>query len=289
MAKNRDDFTNLTKQILAQRVSYICSNPKCKKTTVAANFSKDKTTNIGIAAHITAASPGGPRYVEDMDNEERQSIDNGIWLCSNCAALIDREVEFYTTDLLVEWKYNAERESWTKLNQSSSFSTLSEPSPKDIPRLEVDFIPAGSGRSPRGFSNRNPTELHDGKLVMVPGPEPIIYWTIYKDIRFVIYNNSSVPAFNIQVSSVGDHHFSALDVLPKINNLPPLENLELKARYETMLEGSHIEADKIRKIEIPKLLDKIKLKLTYQDEDKNGYEFLIVPKGDKAVLEKVIK
>jgi hypothetical protein len=45
--------------------------------------------HIGIAAHIHAAAPGGPRYLETMTREERKHITNGIWLCSNHAKEID--------------------------------------------------------------------------------------------------------------------------------------------------------------------------------------------------------
>tara|TARA_B100000929_G_scaffold5347_1_gene4503 strand:+ start:517 stop:705 length:189 start_codon:yes stop_codon:yes gene_type:complete len=56
----RDDFTKKTKEILAKRVGLLCSNPKCKKPTSGPNSDQNKSTNIGVAAHITAASVGGP-------------------------------------------------------------------------------------------------------------------------------------------------------------------------------------------------------------------------------------
>jgi ribosomal protein L37AE/L43A len=45
--------------------------------------------NIGVAAHISGAAPGGPRYDASMSSEARKSINNGIWLCANCARLVD--------------------------------------------------------------------------------------------------------------------------------------------------------------------------------------------------------
>ena len=91
MKNNRDDFSLTVKDILAKRVGYVCSNPNCKKHTIAPNSKEDKVINIGEAAHITAAAPGGPRYDEALSPSERKSINNGIWLCSNCATLIDRD------------------------------------------------------------------------------------------------------------------------------------------------------------------------------------------------------
>lgn len=52
---NRDNFTKSTTEILAKRVSYICSNPNCKRVTIGSNEDGAKATSIGIAAHITAA------------------------------------------------------------------------------------------------------------------------------------------------------------------------------------------------------------------------------------------
>ena len=106
MKKNkRDDFTSKDKEILAKAVNYRCSNPDCQVlTTTAKSNDHNNITNIGQAAHITAASKGGPRYDESLSPKDRASISNGIWLCSNCASLIDREPEKYTVELLKEWK-----------------------------------------------------------------------------------------------------------------------------------------------------------------------------------------
>jgi hypothetical protein len=106
MKKNkRDDFTSKDKEILAKAVNYRCSNPDCQVlTTTAKSNDHNNITNIGQAAHITAASKGGPRYDESLSPKDRASISNGIWLCSNCASLIDREPDKYTAKLLKEWK-----------------------------------------------------------------------------------------------------------------------------------------------------------------------------------------
>ncbi|MCR1847944.1 hypothetical protein NSA42_01530 [Paeniclostridium sordellii] len=106
--KNRDDFKENTKKTLAQRVGYICSNPNCMKQTIGPHSDPNKSLSIGVAAHIKAASPGGPRYDKYMSSEERKSIDNGIWLCENCAKIIDKDIEYYTVELLNNWKQNAE-------------------------------------------------------------------------------------------------------------------------------------------------------------------------------------
>ena len=55
----RDDFTEATKKLLAERVGYICSNPFYRRVTVGPQIGGEKTVNIGEAAHICATSPGG--------------------------------------------------------------------------------------------------------------------------------------------------------------------------------------------------------------------------------------
>lgn len=119
----RDDFSNDVKETLARRVNMRCSNPKCRKTTSGPNILPEKSINIGVAAHITAASPGGPRYDTSISPEMRKSIHNGIWLCQNCAKLIDSDPRQYKVDLLLDWKRIAEefaRQNLERLTKDGS-------------------------------------------------------------------------------------------------------------------------------------------------------------------------
>ncbi len=258
MTTNRDDFTRPTKEILAKRVGYLCSH--CSKPTIGANENINKITIIGVAAHITAASSGGPRYDDTMQPEQRRNIDNGIWLCSNCATLIDKDSQKYTVDIIRQWKINAEEESRKRLNGEIMNQPLGSP------YLEVDLLWQFSSRSPRGYSNKNPIEMHEGRPVIVVGNNPIIYWAISRNFNFSIYNNSNHSAFNLKLESIGEMHFSEIDSLPKINNLPPLQNIDLKAKYEDFVEGDYTVADKILRSKVPEKFKDIKLKLTYNDE-----------------------
>ncbi|WP_019218434.1 hypothetical protein [Legionella tunisiensis] len=106
---NRDDFLAKIKRTLAQRVAYCCSNPNCLRITLGPGTNKNKIINIGQAAHITAASPGGARYNEFISPEERKSISNGIWLCCNCAHIVDTDIQGHSVELLNSWKFKAEK------------------------------------------------------------------------------------------------------------------------------------------------------------------------------------
>lgn len=106
----RDDFSKNTKEDLAKRCSYRCSNPNCQKITVGAHSRPDKSLCIGRACHISAAAEGGPRYNKLMTSQQRRSIGNGIWLCADCSDIIDKDEKRYTVEVLKRWKEEAEKE-----------------------------------------------------------------------------------------------------------------------------------------------------------------------------------
>lgn len=104
----RDDFPEDVKRTLAARVNSFCSNPDCRTQTTGPQDDPSKAINVGVAAHITAASVGGPRYDPTLSPEQRRHADNGIWLCQNCAKLIDSDLSRYDVTLLRAWKRVAE-------------------------------------------------------------------------------------------------------------------------------------------------------------------------------------
>lgn len=119
MASNRDDFKAKTIDIMAKRVGYRCSNPNCRKLTCGANDDPENYSNIGVAAHICAAAPGGKRYDTNMTSAERKDIQNGIWLCQSCSKLIDSDDIRYTVDLLHKWKQLSEEAAILELESAS--------------------------------------------------------------------------------------------------------------------------------------------------------------------------
>lgn len=120
MTTHRDDFSQKIKDDLAKRASFRCSNPNCQKPTIGAQKGDGKSINIGVAAHIAAAAPGGPRYDASMTSQERSSFENGIWLCANCSTLIDKDERYYTVDLLKNWKHQAEDTSHNNMAHSTT-------------------------------------------------------------------------------------------------------------------------------------------------------------------------
>ena len=72
--------------------------------TVRPHSDATQSLKIGVAAHICAASPGGPRFDPSQTEEDRKSIANAIWLCHSCSDLVDKDPEAYGADVLRGWK-----------------------------------------------------------------------------------------------------------------------------------------------------------------------------------------
>jgi hypothetical protein len=93
---------------MAKRVGYLCSNPDCRCLTVGAAASHDGVINIGVAAHITAAADGGPRYDATLTSEQRRHHTNGIWVCQTHGKAVDSDAGHFTVEMLRKWKRDAE-------------------------------------------------------------------------------------------------------------------------------------------------------------------------------------
>jgi hypothetical protein len=151
----RDEFDAKTKEILPRRVGFRCSNPQCRQLTSGPQADPAKAINIGVAAHISAASPGGPRYEPEMPPEKRRSIENGIWLCQNCAKLVDNDEKRYPCNLLKDWKNQSEADSLAEIEGKRP----AQVSPREINTIGINpgSIPLGADRGGFGeftISNR---------------------------------------------------------------------------------------------------------------------------------------
>ena len=57
---------------------------------------------------MSGAADGGPRYNPTLTPAERSHIKNAIWLCQNCAKLVDNDEHGHPERLLSQWKTSAE-------------------------------------------------------------------------------------------------------------------------------------------------------------------------------------
>lgn len=175
----RDDFTLATKSKLAARVGYRCSCPDCPQVTIGPESGGDGTVNIGKAAHITAASPGGPRYDASLTPEQRRSQSNGIWLCATHADQIDRDERTFTVDVLRKWKIEAEQCAFLALTSGRStvllpsaaidqavIAALSLDASENVDAVVARLEPAVSAKLP----SRGKSAWQRGCVITVPRP-----------------------------------------------------------------------------------------------------------------------
>jgi len=116
----RDDFPEDVKRAVAARVGYRCSRFDCRALTSGPQVDPSKALNVGVAAHITAASHGGPRYDAALTSEQRRHANNAIWLCQNCGKLVDNDQTRFTEGELRQWKRTAEAEALSMIGKTAT-------------------------------------------------------------------------------------------------------------------------------------------------------------------------
>ena len=84
-----------------------CAHPECKQRLI--DFERDSV--IGEMSHINARKPGGSRYDEKMDEDDRESYSNRILLCRNHHKLVDDAPDEFPPELLEQWKREHEKRS----------------------------------------------------------------------------------------------------------------------------------------------------------------------------------
>lgn len=123
----RDEFKRKVVLGLANRAGHRCSNPDCRRETSGPDSTAEGSINIGVAAHITAAAAGGPRFDPSLKPDQRSAAANGIWLCQSCAKLIDSDEIRFTKKLLLCWKSSAETLAKSRLQSPERPQGIDEP------------------------------------------------------------------------------------------------------------------------------------------------------------------
>jgi len=157
MTSARDDFTTKTKDRLAHRAGHRCSDPACRVlTSGSTKGSADGVINVGVAAHITAASPGGPRYDATLSPDQRRSADNGIWLCATHGKMVDDDEGHFTVEQLRRWKRTAEERAHEEVGRAPEASS---PAPSARAKTAFPILPhftalvhGGRPIAPRDFA-----------------------------------------------------------------------------------------------------------------------------------------
>lgn len=187
VANNRDDFSEPTKRTLAERVGWRCSFPNCGQITVGPSLSDSSARiNNGVAAHICAASPNGPRFDPLMTSEQRKHIDNGIWMCRDHGSLIDSDFLIYSVSQLKEWKLQAESLAHTALSNPFMRLSINDPYEENVLRNRVAITSYYQDvNSFRLFSSL------DRKNLVLRGFDPVEIYISPSDIE--VYFNTDTP------------------------------------------------------------------------------------------------
>jgi Fe-S cluster assembly ATPase SufC len=101
----RAEFSAATKKIIAERAGYQCSVLSCGQLTSGPGPGQMQVLKIGMAAHIYAASAGGPRGTGGLSADERGQPENGIWCCYSHGKAIDSDAgNAFSVAELHAWK-----------------------------------------------------------------------------------------------------------------------------------------------------------------------------------------
>jgi hypothetical protein len=136
----RDEFPERVKRAVAFRAGHQCSFDGCtQRTSGPSHESEESVTNVGDAAHIIAASPGGRRSDPSMTAEERKSIGNAIWMCATHARLVDRDEVLYTVEGLRQMKLAREAAAAAEVRERAASGH-----PGDLIAVGPDVVCTGS-------------------------------------------------------------------------------------------------------------------------------------------------
>ena len=108
MAISKRNYSKKIKRVLDIQSLNQCAYPGCTNTLVEPSTGPSGPVITGHICHIYAISPDGPRGQGGLTNEELNSIDNLILLCRHHHGIVDLQPEFYTAEMLQQWKQEHE-------------------------------------------------------------------------------------------------------------------------------------------------------------------------------------
>ena len=174
-ASTRDEFSEATKRLVASRVNKKCSRPECRAQTSGPHTDSAKALNIGVAAHITAAAPSGPRYDATLSSEQRRDSSNAIWLCQNCAKLIDNDSCQFTAEQLRSWKGAAEQEALTVIGKNQpSVASLPTTSDKWVTLAYAEKTGIAQNLKAQGYVVRWTANRYENERIELEGWEHVV-------------------------------------------------------------------------------------------------------------------
>ena len=107
-----------------------CAYPECQHPLIARDTELSDAAVVNHICHIHARSDSGPRGKYCLTEEERDSYDNLILLCAHHHAIVDKQPETYTAEILKQWKREHEAKLEDRMHSKSSRQRSSRSSSK---------------------------------------------------------------------------------------------------------------------------------------------------------------
>lgn len=131
-----------TKVLLAFRSGGVCAFPKCgKHLTYEAKAGED--TYVAEAAHIRGEKPTAARYDASMTDEERDSVRNLIFMCTDHHTIIDKVEADWPTATLQALK--ATHEAQVRQAMEDAFADIAFPELERSISWVTSQVPATNG------------------------------------------------------------------------------------------------------------------------------------------------
>ena len=202
---SRDEFSEPTKRVIAARVGFRCSRPDCQAETAGPTRDTSKSVNVGVAAHITAAAVGGPRYDATLTAEQRKHAENGIWLCQTHAKDIDDDTIAHPVDLLRSWKHAAEKRARGRLGKATTADSLGGHTVTVSDAERYGLATAAILEDGRQIPMASPFDPNENKPTFYASPSYVVRFMVLKhpdaqtvlisEIRATCYKWSELPEY----------------------------------------------------------------------------------------------
>jgi hypothetical protein len=181
-----------------------------------------------VAAHITAASVGGPRYDPSLSTEQRSSASNGLWLCQTHAKEVDNDLARFGVAVLNKWKADAEAEARSRVGKLAASSpsgvfmdvsvmTEAPPAWRSPELTVIRYTIARTGKLMKINNEMGYFDLFEAggpitplEYVMSPSRCPF-FWS-FPALDFKVLNDSEDPIFLTEI--VFDIEESRIDTRP---------------------------------------------------------------------------
>ncbi len=232
----RDEFSERIKRTVAQRAGYLCSNPECRGLTIGPHSQPEESLSTGVAAHICAAAPGGPRFDSTQTQSNRKSILNAIWLCHTCSDRVDKDIEKYSKEVLIQWKVQHEQ----YISEGGGLPKIPEITLQTQRSLTLPDLPGATitGNDIKTYRehvlsiyNPNNRAMSNYKC-RIQFPEPIVYHLI-SDSPAGVNIQCNPDKMNLIVHASGSGSVTrlgsrgALEYIVGADTIPPKSRLEL--------------------------------------------------------------